>query len=129
MAKKETEEKTSITMVTGVRRRPDAQIFPDRLGQMQVEIVGGPMDGERTRVARSSFSIGRGERNDLSLRLDPLVSTRHARIVREGRSYWLEDRESRNGTFLGDERIGRRTLIGPGTIFMLGDTCLEFTPV
>jgi len=95
---------------------------------MVVEVVGGPVDGLRRRSSGPSLTIGRGERNDLRLAHDLLVSTEHARIVKEGEHYWLEDLESRNGIYLGDERIRTRALIGPGTLFTVGKTCLEFMP-
>jgi pSer/pThr/pTyr-binding forkhead associated (FHA) protein len=95
---------------------------------MELEVVGGPMDGHRTVVHGSVATIGRAEDNDLVLALDATISTRHARIVREGDHYWLEDLGSRNGTFLGDVRIRERALIGPGTLFAVGRTRLEFSP-
>ena len=96
---------------------------------LTVEVVGGgPMDGLRNRVATPSFTIGRGAGNDLALAQDPMVSSRHARIVREDHHYWLEDLGSRNGVFLGDRRLSQRSLIGPGTTFTLGQTQLEFMP-
>ena len=69
MTPKDDKDRTATTIVTDVRPRPDAQIFPSHAGQMQLEIVGGPMDGERCRVSKESFSIGRGEVNDLPLSL------------------------------------------------------------
>ncbi len=116
------------TLVGRPRARPESRIFPQHSGQIQVEIVGGPMDGAGCRVPKETVIIGRGQDSDLSLFLDPLVSMKHARIVREDRHYWLEDLDSSNGTYLGDEKIRQRTLIGPGTIFVVGETCLEFTP-
>ncbi|MEQ8763725.1 MAG: FHA domain-containing protein [Planctomycetota bacterium] len=95
---------------------------------IQVEVIGGPMDGLRQRVSKEILTIGRGEIHDLSLGLDRMVSTNHAAILREGEHYWLEDLDSRNGTFIGDERIDRRTLIGPGTIFIVGRTPIQFMP-
>ena len=86
------------------------------------------MDGEIQRVETASFAIGRGEMNDLTLRQDPTISIRHARIVREGRHYWLEDLNSSNGTFIGDKQIRERSLIGEGSVFVVGQTTLEFTP-
>ena len=86
------------------------------------------MDGKRQRFVGPSFAIGRQETNDLSLALDPTVSNQHARILRDGTNYWLEDLGSRNGTFLSDERISSRVLIGPGILFFVGQTCLEFLP-
>jgi pSer/pThr/pTyr-binding forkhead associated (FHA) protein len=92
---------------------------------IEVEVVGGPMDGHRRRVVVGELSIGRGEGNDLKLPLDPKVSTHHARILVEGRNFWLQDLDSTNGTFIGAERIEGRALIGPGTAFQVGRTQLE----
>ena len=98
------------------------------LGAIRLEIVGGPMDGVTAHAAGDALVIGRSPRSDLCLHLDPLVSAEHARIVRDGSGYWLEDLDSRNGTYVGDERINGRTLIGPGAQFVLGNTCMEFMP-
>lgn len=101
-----------------------------RLGRtdwpLRVEVVGGPMDGTQVCAPRAVLSMGRAGENDLVLALDPSVSARHARIVREGEHFWLEDVGSRNGTFLGDQLVAERVLIGPGTTFRVGRTQLEF---
>ena len=94
---------------------------------IQMEIVGGPMDGDMRRGTREAFFLGRGEKNDFILRLDPMVSSTHARVLFEDGQYWREDLASRNGTFLGEERILGRTRIGPGTQFTVGRTRVEFT--
>lgn len=93
-----------------------------------VEIVGGPMDGDRRRVRKPSLTIGRGEHNDVVLLLDPSVSTEHARIVADQGQFWIEDLGSTNGTFLGEARISGRTLIGAGSVFVVGRTTLELLP-
>jgi pSer/pThr/pTyr-binding forkhead associated (FHA) protein len=62
---------------------------------IEVEVVGGPMDGIRQAVSSRSFTIGRGESNDLHLMHDETISTRHAQIIREGDHYWLVDLDSR----------------------------------
>jgi hypothetical protein len=116
----------SSTQIVQVRPRPDHQIEPERVVFMHLEVIGGPMDGITTRVTEDELLLGRGVGCDLPLRLDPLVSTKHARIVREGQSFYLEDLGSRNGTYVGERRIEGRMLIGPGSIFVLGNTCLEF---
>jgi len=108
--------------------RVDPHGLTDLCPVIEVEVVGGPMDGIRQRVSANLFSIGRGEQNDLQLTHDETISSRHARILREGEHYWLEDLDSKNGTYLGDERIHKRALIGPGTLFIVGLTCLEFVP-
>ena len=109
-----------------VRPRPDRRIGSDQLADIHLEVIGGPMDGVKARVPADELTIGRGPKNDLSLVHDPLVSSRHARIVRNANNFWLEDLASQNGTYVGDQRISERALIGPGTLFILGSTCLEF---
>ncbi len=114
----------SKTLVMPLRGEQQEEVW-----NIQVEVVGGPMDGLRNRVSSPSFSIGREADNDLALAGDPMVSARHARIVREGHHYWLEDLDSRNGVYLGDRRLTERVLIGPGTTFTVGRTQLEFMPI
>ena len=119
-----TDADPSMTAVFEIPR-PDLQSLPIDSHHLQVEVVGGPMDGMRRRVTRTVFTMGRGEANDLLLSLDLTVSTNHARIVKEGDHYWLEDLGSRNGTYIGDQRIENRTPLGPGSLFIVGRTCLE----
>ena len=120
-------EEIDITS-TMVFPAPQVQVVPDTVWHVHVEVLGGPMDGLNRRVPGARMTLGRGTHNDLALSDDPMVSTLHAAIVREGRHYWLEDQGSRNGTFIGDQRISERTLIGPGTNFTLGQTLLVFMP-
>jgi pSer/pThr/pTyr-binding forkhead associated (FHA) protein len=111
-----------------VRPRPDLRFGTDPRLDIRLEVVGGPMDGVTARVSSDELTLGRGAKNDLQLVHDPLVSARHARIVRDESRFWLEDLKSQNGTYIGDQRLEERTLIGPGTVFILGSTCLEFMP-
>jgi pSer/pThr/pTyr-binding forkhead associated (FHA) protein len=116
-------------MTVQVKRASESGQPPaEQLLVIGVEVVGGPMDGQNISVEGSVVTIGRTRDNDLSLGLDSAVSTRHARIVREHQHFWLEDLGSTNGTFVGDLRIRERTLIGPGTLFGVGKTRLEFQP-
>ncbi|MFT7463793.1 MAG: pSer/pThr/pTyr-binding forkhead associated (FHA) protein [Pseudohongiellaceae bacterium] len=97
-------------------------------GPLQVEVIGGPMDGTRCSVEGDELTIGRSQPNDLHLSLDPMVSGDHARVTREDEHYWLADRESRNGTYLGDHQLDGRVLITPGSCFLVGCTLIEFMP-
>lgn len=58
------------------------------------------------------YRIGRDERADIPL-VDARVSWEHAVLRVEGQAWVLEDRGSRNGTFLGSERIMRLELSKP----------------
>lgn len=50
---------------------------------------------------------------------DAQVSRRHARVIFDGSSYWIEDTGSANGVFVGSERVPRYQL-RPGTTFRCG---------
>ena len=76
-------------------------------------------------------TIGRGSDNDLTLP-DPqrIVSTEHALIQKEGGSYQLVDRGSKNFTYLHDQRLtaGEPYELEKGDIFSLGNFDIEFIP-
>ena len=72
-------------------------------------------------LIRPEIFIGRDEGVDITIP-SPAVSRRHARFMREGDGYGIEDLGSSNGTFInGDRLIGRRTLKS-GDQIRLGQT-------
>lgn len=117
-----------VTMLLPLADELSAPTVAETVWHICVEVVSGPMDGQRNRVETPRFTIGREADNHLPLTLDPMVSGHHARIVREGHHFWLEDLASKNGVYLGDRRLSERALIGPGTTFTIGQTELEFMP-
>jgi ABC-type multidrug transport system ATPase subunit len=58
------------------------------------------------------YRIGRDEQADIPL-IDARVSWEHAVLRAEGPVWVLEDRGSRNGTFVGAERVGRLEINAP----------------
>ena len=61
-------------------------------------------------LIKPEIVLGRDEGVDLTIPA-PAVSRRHARFLREGDGYVIEDLGSSNGTFVnGDRLVGRRTL-------------------
>src|SRR5262245_17749101 len=102
----------------GVRASPPPDFFA-------VEIVGGPLDGLRRRVHGGVLRIGRSTDNDLVLGHDKMISSRHARLVREGESCWIEDLGSRNGVFVGSERVEGRYRVNRGSLVLVGRTRFE----
>ncbi len=75
------------------------------------------------RVARelsdSETLIGRTADCQIQVPL-PQVSGKHARIVKDGDQYFLEDLGSRNGTFVNGQRISTRVSLSSGDVVMLG---------
>ena len=88
-------------------------------------VLSGAAAGDELRLSTDRLDIGRAP--DAGLRIkDAALSRRHCRLVREDGEWAVEDLGSRNGTYIGEQRIEERTLIGPGSIFVVGNTLLEF---
>ena len=66
-------------------------------------------DGERNRVSKDRFVIGRGKHCDKVID-STKVSREHAAIVREGEAYFIEDLGSSNGTWFDRARVQRRRI-------------------
>jgi hypothetical protein len=69
-------------------------------------------------------TIGRLPDNGIVIE-NPTVSSHHARVVQEGDSFFVEDLESTNGTYVNELPISRRTL-NDGDVVLIGKHRLEF---
>ena len=69
-------------------------------------------------------TIGRLPDNTVSID-NPAVSNRHARIVRDGDQFVLEDLKSTNGTFVNEEPVSRHTLKS-GDVVLVGKHRIVF---
>jgi hypothetical protein len=69
--------------------------------------------------------IGRSPEAHLQIG-DPWISSMHAMFERRGDAMWVVDLESRNGTFLGEERVGEAA-VPDGAVVRLGRTDVRFT--
>ncbi len=87
---------------------------------IQLEHLSGPRDGVIVSFSKDSVVIGRDDNADIRVQSDQTVSRRHALISREGNDYFIEDLQSKNGTFVGKEKITGRTKLEPGVPFRVG---------
>ncbi|MEO8275203.1 MAG: SpoIIE family protein phosphatase [Thermoanaerobaculia bacterium] len=63
--------------------------------------------------------IGRSDKSDVAL-ADRAASRRHARLIRSGESWWLEDLGSRSGTRRNARPLTSRELLSPGDQIAIG---------
>ena len=68
--------------------------------------------------------IGRAESNTIVLE-DGFVSAEHALITRRERQWWLEDLQSRNGTFLNAAPVEEATVVSAGDLLTVGSVQLK----
>lgn len=94
-------------------------------GQASLLVVSGDHEQEGLLlVPGRSYTVGRGEDNDLRL-TDVRVSRRHARLVFEGGSWWIEDLQTTNGTLKNGVAL-RRERLQDGDELTMGLTVLRF---
>ena len=72
----------------------------------------------------SRLTIGRGEENDIRLS-HSTVSRQHTSVYLEDGQPYVQDMESRNGTYLNGERV-EKALMSSGDIVWVGDVALRF---
>lgn len=80
--------------------------MPDTGADRPILLVQDGKDAEQKQVpiAKDEFILGRGDDCDVVLPFRE-VSRHHVKIYREGEAYYLQDLDSKNGTWLNDKQI------------------------
>ena len=109
-------------------------------------VMSGVDDGSTLRYSTQSgdgtlqgdswtLSVGRLDSSDIRLPSDTFVSREHARIHWRNGQWWLEDLNSRNGTyvlnvknFFDDSRVNGIVPVEVGQLFRIGRTWLRIQP-
>ena len=101
---------------------PDLRFVADasNYGDPPIDIRFG---GHRLRRAEGGLVIGRQPTLVDEVIHDPTVSMRHARVIRKGGRFLIEDLNSREGTWVDGERLVPFTprKLGPGAVVRFGD--------
>lgn len=114
---------------------------------ISITYMSGPYDGKTMRFEQPDIgeeiilTIGRREGCDIEIDFDNQVSRLHARLGCQSvavtatddipnpyhLSFWLEDVDSRNGTYIEkqDEALRERTELRPGVLFRIGRTWMR----
>lgn len=90
-----------------------------------LELINGAGTGTRFELEGDQAVIGRSSECDVPLDV-AAVSRRHAVVVRDRGRYFIEDLESRNGTYLNEQRIMDRTPLRDGDWIVICDQTFRF---
>lgn len=93
---------------------------------MKLRFLGGRFQGRVVDIAGDTFSIGRGQRNDLALDQDG-VSRYHCKLSCENGTWYIEDLESTNGVRLNGNRITGKQPIRAGDRIGISGNLLMFS--
>ncbi len=109
----------------GKREDDQALLAPGRLRVVQPGSDGRLSAGQILNLAQNS-GLGCEMDNEIIL-ADPYVSGHHARLNWDGVAWWIEDLDSRNGTYIGQDRLPPKSpqRLLPGSVLRLGDVELE----
>lgn len=77
-------------------------------------------------VDKNIFIVGRSRQCDLTLDDEPMASRQHLEIVAGPDGCWLQDKGSRNGTFLNGKPVVARIKLADGDEIEIGLTKLKF---
>ncbi len=95
--------------------------------QAYLIVLSGPEVGRMFKLEDFEVTLGRAKGTGMRIN-DVGVSRRHARLVRDGASVFIEDMGSANGTFLNGDRLNNRLQLRDGDKITLGSTTiLKFT--
>jgi len=107
---------------TGVKGSGPRAKPPGR--KLLLTVTEGPLEGTTIPLGEAPVTIGRAPTSTLVID-DDYCSARHARVYREGESWWIEDLGSTNGTYIEDARVYDPVEATPGTRIRLGATEVE----
>lgn len=86
----------------------------------EIKIIDGPLAGSHMALSGlEDFTLGRAQDCDFVLG-DDYASSRHARLFRRGSKWFVEDLESRNGTFVAGSRIDQPEHVSVNTDIKMG---------
>ncbi len=90
-----------------------------------LQVINGARAGTIWEINCPMLVLGRHPDNEIPVE-SPYAARRHAQILRIQGEFFLEDVQSRNGTFLNDERVRDRRKMVEGDRIRIGDVVFEF---
>lgn len=94
----------------------------------QLLVTAGPLAGSRMNLDNQrDITIGRADSSAFVLN-DDFASAQHARLISRDGEWYLEDLDSRNGTFLNGQRVEQPEKLAAGMEIRIGRTTLRLQP-
>jgi len=91
----------------------------------KIRIVNGPYRGREKTLGDKAITIGRDAEAGVQI-LDRSASRFHAEVFPVGGMWFVRDLESKNGTYVNDEKVGDEELLREGDVIKIGSTELAF---
>lgn len=86
-----------------------------------IRFIAGPLHDRTFEIGDGEAkNIGKGDSCDIKIGDDVMVSRLHARLSLERGLLWIEDLGSRNGTYINNKKIDKKTLLRSGDKVNIG---------
>lgn len=93
-------------------------------GEYIVKVVAGNMRGTKFPIRKSDFTLGRSSEADIHVN-DTLISRIHCRLTLENNSWFVEDLNSTNGTWVMGQKVHGKVSLPLKTSVRIGKTIFE----
>ncbi len=93
-------------------------------GDFIIKIVGGSMRGTKFPIRKNSFTMGRSAEADIHIH-DTLISRVHCRLFFKNGSWYIEDLNSTNGTWIVGQKVVDKVVLPLKTSVRIGKTIFE----
>lgn len=107
------------------RQSAAAATVRERPGRLRVAQAGEGFTLDQVLPLAAFTTIGRADSNAIIV-ADPYASAEHAIVAWRGGQWWLEDRGSRNGTWLNAITVDEPLVIGQGDVIGIGHLQFKF---
>jgi pSer/pThr/pTyr-binding forkhead associated (FHA) protein len=111
--------------VKSAARHQIAPAINERPGQLRVQRGHNGFSEDTVLTLTPFTTIGRSDNNSIIIS-DPYASGEHALVTWRNGQWWLEDRDSRNGTLLNDMPVDTPLIISHGDVIGIGQMQFKF---
>lgn len=112
-----------LTLWQELKQQAD-RLSIQRIPGITIEVVVDKKMVSQNHFSEAEVTIGRDTNCDLAI-MDEALSAHHARITFHHGQWWLEDLNSRNGTFLNREKLIVPAVVITGDEFKCGNTVFK----
>lgn len=91
-------------------------------------VVGGDLNGTLFDLKDEVITVGRNPDNSIALEFNG-ISRSHFKITRKELQHYIEDTESKNGTYVNNKKIDSSTMLTKGDVVKIGSIALKYLPI
>jgi diguanylate cyclase (GGDEF)-like protein len=117
----------STIVITDIKAALDSSDLAASDKPAALLVVGGELNGTIFDLVNSETTCGRSIENSIQLEFQG-ISRQHLKVHLEGEIASVEDCGSKNGTFLNNQKIEKKSPLNKGDIIKVGSIALKYIP-